>query len=127
MLIEFPSCTVEWLPRERKCVTRFPDGTEAHAIPFDDDQYRAHAERSGVGTDVDQYCLDHDLAHCWFGQMACGGPSPVLKSVADGVSIEGDKSDREEEIVKLMQAYFNRFGWPKEIAEKRLKIRVFGG
>lgn len=100
------------LPVERLVVTTFADGTEAHACPHDTADYREHSRRSGAGDDVDRYCLEHDLAHVWFGEHVVGGESPVLRHVASGSEFPTEQLDAEEEITKLLQRYWNRYGWP---------------
>jgi hypothetical protein len=118
---QFPHHYVEVRPDERLVITYLKDGKQAHACPHDTDDYRQHADRSGVGHDVDRYCEDHDLAHVWFGENVCNGESPVMRHVAnDHVSgYSSDQLDREEEIVKALQAYFNRYGWPSELNRAR--------
>ncbi len=57
--------------------------------------------------------LDHDVVHCWFGEVVRNGPSPVLHAVAHGLDATGELADLEEEIVKSLQRYFNLGGWPE--------------
>jgi len=109
--IELPHHVITVVPEERKVITVLSDGSEAHACPYDTPEYRAHAVRSGVGEDVDMYCFQHDLAHVVFGEML-GGESPVLRHVASATAVPQDQLDREEEIVKLLQTYWNLYGWP---------------
>lgn len=121
MTITLPHCTVEWQAEHRRVITRFSDGSEAHACPYDDDAYRAHARKSDVGDDVDRYCLDHDIAHAWFGDAICHGPSPVLHAVATGRTLPQEQIDLEEEIVQRMQRYANLYGyWPEPYRTARL-------
>jgi hypothetical protein len=115
--IEVTHHRIRVIPEFRLVITSFRDGTEARAIPHDTDDYRGHASESGVGSDVDLYCLHHDIAHVIFGEML-GTESPVLRSVATGNYYPPDQLDREEEIAKLLQAYFNRYGWPKDWQER---------
>lgn len=107
ILISFPGCSVEWQPEHRRCVTRFYDGTEAHACPHDTDAYRAHAAEKSIG-DVDLYCWQHDLAHVIVA-MIRGGLSKVLWALAHG----GDTSssgcaEEEREAQEFQKRFFLR-------------------
>jgi hypothetical protein len=99
--VVFPLCEVTWYPEMRKCITRFLDGTEAHAIPHDTDAYRKHAVEKSTG-DVDLYCWQHDIAHVIVG-MLHGGVSRVLGALAHGGSTEGPEFDAEEREAQELQ------------------------
>lgn len=107
MKIEFPHCTVEWQAEHRKCITRFSDGAEAHAVPHDTHEYRQHAVDKSTGN-IDDYCWQHDLCHVIWGLMN-GGPSIVLWAVAHGIPTDGESFEREEQQVQeLQRAFFRR-------------------
>jgi hypothetical protein len=109
VIIEFPRCTVIWQPEHRKCITRFHDGTEAHAIPHDTDEYRWHAAEKSTG-DIDLYCWQHDIAHVIVGMMH-GGVSRVLWDIAHGGAADSDECRAEEaEAQELQRRLFLRFG-----------------
>lgn len=103
--IEFPGCTIEWHADMRKCITRFDDGTEAHAIPHETDAYRAHAAEKSTG-DVDLYCWQHDLAHQIAAMQSGRRVSLVLWNLAHGQATDTPACDAEE---KLAQEFQKRF------------------
>jgi hypothetical protein len=102
--IEFPLCTVIWQPEHRKCITRFLDGTEAHAIPHDTDEYRRHAAEKSTG-DVDLYCWQHDIAHVIVGMMR-DDVSRVLWDIAHGGTGDDDLCQAEEAAAQEFQRTF---------------------
>lgn len=104
MKIEFPHCTVLWQPEHRKCITRFYDGTEAHAIPHDTEEYRRHAAEKSTG-DVDLYCWQHDLCHVIVGLME-DQASVVLWALAHGQTTDTLECDREEQQAQELQKRF---------------------
>lgn len=104
MVVTFPHCTVEWIPEYGKCITRFDDGTEAHAIPHYTDEYRDHAFAKSIG-DMDLYCWQHDLAHCIVGLMA-GGTSVVLWALAHGLPTDTEACEAEESAAQQFQKAF---------------------
>jgi hypothetical protein len=105
--VEFPDCTVEWDDEQRKCITRFEDGTEAHACPHHTADYLAHALDKSDG-DVSAYCWQHDLAHCIVGLIK-GGNSAVLWALAHGEPTNTPECDREErEAQEFQRNWFMR-------------------
>src|SRR5690349_19917778 len=101
--VEFPGGVVtEWFPLWRKCVTRFPDGTEAHACPHHDAAYRNHAFEKSTG-DVDLYCWQHDLAHQIVALMNGWPYSVVLWNLAHGLSTNTPTCDLEEQQAQEFQ------------------------
>jgi hypothetical protein len=96
---------MEWQPEHRKCVTRFNDGTEAHACPHDTDAYRAHAAEKGTG-DVDQYCWSHDIAHIIVAIMAGRCTSLVLWNLAHGLPVDTPECQAEEDAAQEFQRKF---------------------
>lgn len=104
MTVKFPGCTLEWVAEQRKCITRFRDGCEAHAIPHDTPEYRAHAEEKSTG-DVDLYCWQHDLAHCIVGLMH-GGLSIVLWNLAHDLPTNTAICEAEEREAQEFQKRF---------------------
>jgi hypothetical protein len=107
--VEFPNGVVlEWWPNLRKCIARFPDGTEAHAIPHETDAYRAHAKEKSTG-DIDHYCWQHDLCHQW-AALAMGWPySIVLWNLAHGLPTDTHACEMEEiQAQELQKKFFLR-------------------
>lgn len=105
--ITFPGCTVEWQAEHRKCITRFFDGSEAHAIPHDTGDYLNHAYEKSTG-DVDLYCWQHDLAHVIVGLME-GRESFVLWALAHGNSTDTPECmDEEIEAQEFQRRFFLR-------------------
>jgi hypothetical protein len=105
LTLTFRFCTIE-LHRDRQLViTRFHDGTEAHACPHETPEYHQHAiEKTGVD-DVMLYCWQHDLMHVIHAEMR-GRPSVVLWAVAHGQSTDTLECEVEEREAQGLQRAF---------------------
>lgn len=101
MMIKFPHCTIEWDSTVGECITRFPDGTRAYAAPHNTDAYRAHARDKSTGM-IDDYCWQHDCAHCVVGLMN-GGPSVVLWNLAHDLPTDTPECEAEEQAAQQFQ------------------------
>jgi hypothetical protein len=93
---------VELYPEQQLVITRFADGTEAHACPHDTPEYHAHAVEKSGKDDPMLYCWQHDLMHVIYGEMR-GGPSIVLWAVAHGESTETPECEAEEREAQELQ------------------------
>jgi len=101
-MLRFRFCTVELRRDEQLVITRFHDGTEAHACPHDTPEYHAHAiEKTGLD-DIMLYCWQHDLAHILCAELR-GGPSPVLWAAAHGESTDTAECQAEEDAAQNLQ------------------------
>lgn len=101
--LSFPGgITLEWHPEMRKCITRFSDGREAHAIPHDTEAYRAHAAEKSTG-DVDLYCWQHDIAHMMAARLMGWEYSIVLWNLAHGLPTDTQACDLEEQQAQELQ------------------------
>lgn len=100
--IKFNHCQVS-VQRDRQLViTRFHDGTEAHACPHDTPEYHDHAiEKTGLD-DILLYCWQHDLFHVMHGEMQ-GRPSAVLWALAHGEPTDTLECQEEERMVQDLQ------------------------
>jgi hypothetical protein len=105
MKVHFPGLVIEWIPEHRKCISRFDDGTEAHAIPHDTPEYHRHAEEKSTG-DVDLYCWQHDIAHQVVAMMAGRRVSLVLWNLAHGISTDSPACELEEREAQEFQRQF---------------------
>jgi hypothetical protein len=105
--VQFRFCTVALHRDDQLVVTRFHDGTEAHACPHDTPEYHAHSiEKTGTD-DPMLYCWQHDLMHVIHGEMR-GRPSVVLWAVAHGLPTDTPECVMEErETQELQKAYAN--------------------
>lgn len=102
LIVSFRFCTVE-LHRDREVViTRFADGTEAHARPHNTPEYHAHAVEKAGADDILLYCWQHDLMHVIVGEMN-GGPSLVLWAVAHGEPTDTPECELEESQAQDLQ------------------------
>lgn len=104
MFIDFGVCQCFWIPEHRKFVCKFPDGTEAHGIPHETDDYRRHAAEKSTG-DIDHYCWQHDLGHVIVG-LINGGVSKVLWAVAHDLPLETPECQAEEKAAQEFQKRF---------------------
>jgi hypothetical protein len=102
----FQYCTVELYPDEQLVVTRFSDGTEAHACPHDTPEYHAHALDKTGRDDIMLYCWQHDLMHVMIGEMN-DRPSAVLWAVAHELPTDTDACVQEEREAMTLQRLFN--------------------
>ena len=109
LVVQFRRCTVELHSEQQIVITRFPDGTEAHACPHDTPEYHAHAlEKTGLD-DVMRYAWQHDLMHVICAEMA-GHVSPVLWRLAHGLEPNTPECEAEEvEAQKLQRAFQMRW------------------
>jgi hypothetical protein len=103
-ITHFRFCRVIFKPESSTVITRFPDGTEAHACPHDTPEYHAHAVEKTGEDDILRYCLEHDVAHVLIGEAA-GGPSPVLWAIAHGEDTTGPLFDLEEAAAQALQKF----------------------
>lgn len=105
LVLTFRFCTVELRIDEQLVITRFYDGTEAHACPHDTPEYHAHAvEKTGVD-DIMLYCWQHDLMHVLHAGIR-GRPSVVLWAIAHGESTETSECEIEERGAQELQRAF---------------------
>jgi hypothetical protein len=102
LLVKLRFCTVELYLRDQLVVTRFFDGTEAHACPHDTPEYHHHALQKTGLDDVMRYCWQHDLAHNIVAEMK-GKPSVVLWRLAHGLDTETDECAEEEVCAQTLQ------------------------
>lgn len=106
--IEFPHCELTWHPDQRKCVARFDDGTEAHAIPHETPEYSAHAAQKSTG-DIDFYCWQHEIAHIIVALISGRVTSLVLWNLAHGIPTDTPACEAEEHAAQEFQrAFFMR-------------------
>ena len=99
----FRHCQVEL--HGEKVITRFHDGTEAHAVPQDTPEYHAHAIEKTGKDDILLYCWQHDLMHVMHAEMR-DRPSVVLWAVAHGLPTDTPECEQEErEAQDLQRAY----------------------
>jgi hypothetical protein len=103
--LQFGDCVIEWIPELRLCVTRFADGTEAHAIPHDTSDYLYHAIEKSTG-DIDLYCWQHDIAHAVVALMSGRNVSLVLWNIAHGLPVDTPGCEREEQQAQAFQKAF---------------------
>jgi hypothetical protein len=81
-----------------------PDGTTFQALPQDNDEYRAMAERLGYGTDTLAMCRDHDPLHAAMAQFLGLSVSPALAGGANGDPIN-ELTGAEEDMVLSIQRF----------------------
>ena len=105
MIVQFRFCTVELRRDEQLVVTRFKDGTEAHASPHDTPDYHQHAIEKTGQDDILLYCWQHDLMHVVHGEMN-NRPSVVLWALAHGEPVGTAECEREERESQDMQRAF---------------------
>src|SRR5687767_12113500 len=94
MYINFGVCECYWLAGQRKFVCRFPDGSEAHGVPHETEDYRRHAAEKSTG-DIEHYAWQHDVAHVIVG-LINGGVSRVLWAAAHGLPTDTPECEAEE-------------------------------
>jgi hypothetical protein len=103
--LQFGDCVIEWFPEQRLCVTRFADGTCAHAIPHDTPEYHQHAAEKSTD-DIDLYCWQHDIAHAVVALMDGRKVSLVLWNLAHGQPVDTPECEREEQQAQAFQKAF---------------------
>ncbi len=100
--VQLRFCVIELHRREELVITRFPDGTEAHACPHDTPAYHAHAiEKTGLD-DVLRYAWQHDIMHEIVAEID-GHVSPVLWGLAHGLPVDTPECEAEEVAAQEMQ------------------------
>jgi len=103
----FPRHTVEWHPDRQLAITRFSDGSEAHACPHDTPEYHGHAEEKSTG-DIGLYCFQHDLVHVALAEIE-GRVSPTLWAIAHGQPDNTSEiADEERRVAEFQKAFFLR-------------------
>jgi hypothetical protein len=101
-IVQLRTCSVELYRDAQLVVTRFPDGTEAHAIPHDTDDYHEHARTKTGQDDPLLYCWQHDLMHAIWGELFTK-VSVVLWALAHNQSTDTPECDFEEAEVQRLQ------------------------
>lgn len=66
---DFRFCYVLEIPEEHRIETHFDDGTVAHGVPHDTDEYRATARALGYGDNVWQLTVEHEILHTAIAEM----------------------------------------------------------
>lgn len=66
--------------------TEFRSGQGWGAVPSYDDDYYAIAADLGYGSDINRYCVEHDFCHSFVEQELFHRPSPIIWSLAHGVT-----------------------------------------
>ncbi len=102
LTLRFRFCEIELHLDRQLAITRFPDGTEAHATPHDTPEYHAHAiEKTSVDNPM-LYCWQHDVWHIVVAELK-GHNSSVLWAVAHGESTDTPECLAEENEAQALQ------------------------
>ncbi len=108
--LQLPHHRIEFRPEDQIVVVTFLDGSFTHACPHDTDEYRRGAAEKSAGcpecVDTMRYCFQHDLLHCFVGEIVHGGPSPTLWAVAHGLPQNTPEISHDESVVADLQRLF---------------------
>ena len=106
-LIQFGAVMVQVWPSS--IVTILGDGQQVYAMPQDNDEYRATAERLGYGADTSRMSREHELLHSALAFWLGLAESPTVGRVARG---EGNTrlTGLEEDAVCAIAAFCNAAG-----------------
>lgn len=102
IILTFRTCQVELHLDRQLAITRFPDGSEAHAAPHDTPEYHAHAiEKTGLDNPM-LYAWAHDIFHILVAELK-GERSCVLWNAAHGLSTDTPECAAEEQAAQDLQ------------------------
>ena len=85
--------------------TRFNDGSSCVATAHRTDDYMEITARCGYGTNVFEYCYEHDLMHHFLAEKLADRPSPILWGLAHNAPIAEPLSIEEECAVQMAQTW----------------------